>query len=135
VPPPDISIIIVSWNVRERLRACLRSLPQPGGGVETIVVDAASADGTREMVRAEFPSVLLIARADNVGYSRGNNLGLAQARGRYAFILNPDTEPRVRLEAELIEEEARDRQVREQRAAEPLLERRAHAARPFASRR
>jgi N-acetylglucosaminyl-diphospho-decaprenol L-rhamnosyltransferase len=92
VPPPDISIIIVSWNVRERLRACLASLPAPSPGVETIVVDAASADGTPEMVRAEFPAVQLIASPDNVGYSRGNNLGLAQARGRYAFILNPDTE-------------------------------------------
>jgi GT2 family glycosyltransferase len=44
------------------------------------------------MVRADFPAVRLIASADNLGYSRGNNLGLAQARGRYALILNPDTE-------------------------------------------
>jgi N-acetylglucosaminyl-diphospho-decaprenol L-rhamnosyltransferase len=92
MPPPDISIIIVSWNVRERLRACLASLPWPTSGVETIVVDAASTDGTPEMVRAEFPAAQLIASAANLGYSRGNNLGLQQARGRYAFILNPDTE-------------------------------------------
>jgi GT2 family glycosyltransferase len=66
----------------------------PGGDshVELIVVDAASADGTATMVRADFPAVRLIASADNLGYSRGNNLGLAQARGRYALILNPDTE-------------------------------------------
>jgi N-acetylglucosaminyl-diphospho-decaprenol L-rhamnosyltransferase len=92
VTPPDLSIIIVSWNVRDRLRACLASLPLNDGQVQTIVVDAASADGTAAMVRAEFPAVHLIASADNLGYSRGNNLGLAQARGRYAFILNPDTE-------------------------------------------
>jgi N-acetylglucosaminyl-diphospho-decaprenol L-rhamnosyltransferase len=92
VPPPDISIIIVSWNVRERLRACLASLPPPESGVETIVVDAASSDGTPEMVRAGFPWVQLTASAENLGYSRGNNLGLKQARGRYAMILNPDTE-------------------------------------------
>jgi N-acetylglucosaminyl-diphospho-decaprenol L-rhamnosyltransferase len=92
VPPPDISIIIVSWNVRDRLRACLASLPGGDSHVETIVVDAASADGTATMVRADFPAVRLIASADNLGYSRGNNLGLAQARGRYALILNPDTE-------------------------------------------
>lgn len=92
VPSPDISIIIVSWNVRERLRACLASLPSPQSGVETIVVDAASVDGTPEMVRAEFPSVELIASTENLGYSRGNNLGLKQARGQYGLILNPDTE-------------------------------------------
>jgi N-acetylglucosaminyl-diphospho-decaprenol L-rhamnosyltransferase len=92
VPPPDISIIIVSWNVRDRLRACLASLTGGDSHVETIVVDAASADGTATMVRADFPAVRLIASADNLGYSRGNNLGLAQARGRYALILNPDTE-------------------------------------------
>jgi GT2 family glycosyltransferase len=92
VPSPDISIIVVSWNVRERLRACLNSLARPGASAEIIVVDAASTDGTPEMVRAEFPSAQLIACSENVGYSRGNNLGLAQARGRYALILNPDTE-------------------------------------------
>jgi len=92
VTPPDLSIIIVSWNVRDRLRACLASLPLDAAWVETIVVDAASADGTPAMVRAEFPTVQLIASAVNLGYSRGNNLGLARARGRYALILNPDTE-------------------------------------------
>jgi len=92
VPPPDLSIIIVSWNVRERLRACLASLPLADSRFETLVVDAASADGTAAMVRAEFPMVQLIASTDNLGYSRGNNLGLAQARGRYGLILNPDTE-------------------------------------------
>ncbi len=91
MPPPEISIIIVSWNVRERLRACLASLPS-AGSVETIVVDAGSADGTPAMVRAEFPAVQLISSADNLGYGRGNNLGLAAAHGRLCFILNPDTE-------------------------------------------
>jgi N-acetylglucosaminyl-diphospho-decaprenol L-rhamnosyltransferase len=92
VPPPDISIIIVSWNVRERLRACLASLPPADSGLETIVVDSASSDGTPEMVRAEFPWVQLMASTENLGYSRGNNLGLKQARGPYGLILNPDTE-------------------------------------------
>ena len=91
VPTPDISIIIVSWNVREHLRACLASLPPHDSGVEIFVVDAASADGTPEMVRTDFPAVQLIASDENLGYSRGNNLALRQAHGRYAFILNPDT--------------------------------------------
>jgi GT2 family glycosyltransferase len=92
VQSPEISIIIVSWNVRDALRACLGSLPAGTPEVETIVVDAASTDGTPEMVRAEFPWVKLNASSENLGYSKGNNLGLMQARGQYAFILNPDTE-------------------------------------------
>jgi len=88
---PDLSIILVSWNVRELLRACLSSLPLADPGVEVIVVDSASADGTPAMIAADFPAVRLIASPENLGYTRGNNTGLAQARGRYLFILNPDT--------------------------------------------
>lgn len=91
--PPDLSIIIVSWNVRDLLRECLRSVEEGRGelDVEVILVDSASADGSAEMVAAEFPWVKLIARADNVGFPRGNNIGLAEARGRYLLLLNPDT--------------------------------------------
>ncbi len=97
MPDPDLSVILLSWNVRDLLRACLRSLPLGDPAVEIIVVDSASADGTPDMVRAEFPpeqypALSLIASAENLGYSRGNNLGLRAARGRYLFILNPDTE-------------------------------------------
>ncbi len=75
-----LTTIIVSWNVRDLLRACLASLQADvaRAGVESrvIVVDSASADGTPAMVRGEFPSVELIACDENVGYVRGNNLGL-----------------------------------------------------------
>ena len=89
---PGLSVIILSWNVRDLLRACLASLPLADPQVEIIVVEAASGDGSAEMVRVEFPSVNLIASAENLGYTRGNNLGLRAARGRYLLILNPDTE-------------------------------------------
>lgn len=90
---PDLSIIIVSWNVRDLLRNCLHSVLAQAGGLalEIIVVDSGSADGTAEMVRQEFPTVHLIARADNVGFPKGNNLGLAVASGRAILLLNPDT--------------------------------------------
>jgi GT2 family glycosyltransferase len=90
---PDLSIIIVNWNVRELLRDCLRSIAAGRGGLalEVIVVDSASTDSSAGMVAAEFPWVKLIARPDNVGFPRGNNIGLAEAQGRYLLLLNPDT--------------------------------------------
>ncbi len=59
---------------------------------EIWVVDNASADGTLAMLRDEFPAVRVIANSENAGFARGNNLALAQAQGRYLFLLNPDTE-------------------------------------------
>jgi N-acetylglucosaminyl-diphospho-decaprenol L-rhamnosyltransferase len=92
LPIPTLSIIILSWNVRDLLRKCLSSLPLEAPGVEVIVVDAASVDGSAGMVKAEFPAVRLMAEAENLGYTRGNNLGLRAANGEYLLILNPDTE-------------------------------------------
>ena len=91
---PDLSIIIVSWNVRELLRACLHSIDSQRCGldVEVIVVDGASSDGSAAMVGEVFPWVKLIACNENIGFPRGNNLGLAKASGRYLLLLNPDTE-------------------------------------------
>ncbi len=93
-PPVDLSIIIVSWNVKALLQACLASIEAGRGALslETIVVDSGSSDGSPEMVREQFPRVRLIAREDNVGFPRGNNIGLAAANGRYLLLLNPDTE-------------------------------------------
>lgn len=101
----NLSIVIVNWNVQELLRRCLLSLsrgaaritPTPGMiepelAYEVIVVDCASSDGSVEMMRREFPWVRLIASDENLGYARGNNLGLIEATGRYLLILNPDTE-------------------------------------------
>jgi N-acetylglucosaminyl-diphospho-decaprenol L-rhamnosyltransferase len=90
----DLSIIIVSWNVCDLLRKCLKSIEQGKSdlNIEVIVVDNASSDGSQNMVRDEFPTVKIDAQSENVGFPRGNNLGLENAKGRYFLLLNPDTE-------------------------------------------
>ena len=93
---PDITVSIVSYNTRELLQACLRSLKErvDAGEVslEIVVADNGSTDGSIEMMRTEFPAVRLIETGGNIGYGRANNAALADARGRYVFILNSDTE-------------------------------------------
>lgn len=91
----ELSIIIVNWNVRDMLHACLRSVFDSGGLVadrmRVIVVDNASVDGSADMVRTMFPQVLLIANEDNVGFGRANNQALAHCAGPFVLLLNPDT--------------------------------------------
>jgi N-acetylglucosaminyl-diphospho-decaprenol L-rhamnosyltransferase len=92
---PDLSIVIVNWNVRELLRHCLSSIYQATEASlepEVIVVDNASGDGSVAMVRKDFPQVHLIANDENLGFTRGNNQAIAQSQGRYVLLLNPDTE-------------------------------------------
>ncbi|MFZ1693690.1 MAG: glycosyltransferase family 2 protein [Flavobacteriales bacterium] len=89
---PEVSIIIVNYNTREVLRACLDSIAQHAGlAHETIVVDNASNDASAEMVRADFPWVRLIANTGNAGFSPANNMGMAHAQGEWLVLLNPDT--------------------------------------------
>lgn len=99
----DISIIIVSWNVRPLLLQCLASLQDAADGarMEIILVDNASQDGTAAAVRAAFPDVQMIANDENRGFTVGNNQGLAVASGQYLFLLNPDTEVRPGALSEL----------------------------------
>jgi len=97
----DLSIIIVSWNVADLLAACLDSILRSDVSldddaerlsIEIIVVDSASSDHAVSMISERYPGVRLSAQSENVGYTRGNNLGLEMAQGRYVFLLNPDTE-------------------------------------------
>lgn len=89
----DVSVVIVSWNVRDLLRGCVQSIlsTQDDLSVQIIVIDNASDDRSAEVVRDEFPHVDLISSQVNLGFSRANNLGLKLARGQYVFFLNPDT--------------------------------------------
>ena len=87
----DLSIVIVSWNVRDLLRQCLLSVLANLQTCEVIVVDNVSTDGSAEMVRAEFPDAHLIVNTENRGFPAANNQGITVAQGRYVLILNPDT--------------------------------------------
>jgi len=89
----ELSIIIVSWNVRDDLVRCLRSIEEnrPRAEFEIIVVDNASSDGTVESIKRDFPKVTIIANNENRGFAAANNQGIKKARGRYLLFLNPDT--------------------------------------------
>lgn len=88
----DLSVIIVSWNVKDKLRRNLTALQGSVGDFsrEIFVVDNNSADGSADMLRQEFPEVNLIANQENLGFSKANNQALKQASGDYILLLNPD---------------------------------------------
>ncbi len=88
----DLSIIIVSWKVKEKLQANLTALFNSQGdfSYEVCVVDNNSEDGTIEMIKTEFPQVKLIANTENFGFARANNQAIKQCAGDYILLLNPD---------------------------------------------
>jgi len=90
----QLSVVIVSFNVRDRLRDCLeslRTLDADSPRLEVIVVDNASADDTVEILSREFPEVQFLAMDRNLGFSIGCNRGAALAKGEWILFLNPDT--------------------------------------------
>jgi GT2 family glycosyltransferase len=90
---PDLTIVIVSWNICADLRECLRSLQETSDGLslDIWVVDNASSDDTVKMLHSEFPDVNVIANSHNVGFARANNQVLAKCSSDYVLLLNPDT--------------------------------------------
>jgi len=88
----DVSVIVVNWNTRQLLRDCIDSILRHSEGysVEIVVVDNHSSDGSVEMVREQYPQVLLIANDENTGFARANNQGVRAASGRYVLLLNSD---------------------------------------------
>ena len=95
----NLSIVVLNYNTREHLRACLQSVVAEGstslsGGpieAEVLVVDNASSDGSADMVAAEFAWASLIRSPHNGGFAFGNNQALRRARGDAILLLNPDT--------------------------------------------
>lgn len=88
----DLSVIIVSWKVRDKLRGNLETILKSLGDFkfEVIVIDNNSQDGTVEMVASEFREVKLISNSENRGFAAANNQGMKIAQGKYLLLLNPD---------------------------------------------
>ena len=90
----DLSVVTVSWNSRDELGVCVRSVAQSAAPLtfEHVLVDNASTDGSADLVEHEFPHVIVIRNEKNLGFSRANNRGARGSRGRYVLFLNADTE-------------------------------------------
>lgn len=91
-PAPVVSAVIVTWNCRDAVAACLRSLDEhpPSVPWEAIVVDNGSSDGTPGAVRSAAPWARLIVNGRNRGLPAANNQGIVAAHGEAVLISNPD---------------------------------------------
>lgn len=91
---PSLAVIVVSYNVRDQLAACLMSLASSrdeAGPMSVTVVDNGSSDGTVAMLRGRWPAVQLIVAETNLGFARANNRGVRHTPGDVVLLLNPDT--------------------------------------------
>lgn len=89
----ELDVVIVSYRCRELVRDSLRSLfaNPPSRPMRVHVIDNASADGTVEIIRAEFPTVAITSATKNLGFGRATNIGIRSGSGAYVLALNPDT--------------------------------------------
>src|SRR5579862_275842 len=88
---PLCTIVVVSYNCREPLQACLRKLIAENNPPPIVVVDNASNDGTADLVANEFPAVWLIKNTKNLGFAAGCNQGIRACTTDFILLLNPDT--------------------------------------------
>ena len=89
----QLSVVILNYNVRYFLELCVLSVQSALENIdgEIVVVDNNSSDDSCAMMQKRFPEIKLIRNKDNLGFPKGNNIGVAQAKGKYICILNPDT--------------------------------------------
>ena len=90
----DLSIIIINYNTFELTSNCIRSIYEKVDDIkyEIILVDNASTEKDPEAFKKLFPDILLIKSDRNLGFAKGNNLGILQAKGKYILLLNSDCE-------------------------------------------
>ena len=93
----DLAIVIVSYNARAELEACLTQLHKapPDVSHAIVVVDNDSSDRSADVVRTRWPKVTLITTGDNLGYARANNIGIRATESTLVLLLNSDTIPRA----------------------------------------
>jgi len=91
---PTVSIVILNYNGKGFLEACLSSLQRlnyPKEAMEIVLVDNGSNDGSTDFVRKKFPDVEIVELKRNIGFSAGNNVGIKKSKGAFVAILNNDT--------------------------------------------
>jgi len=88
-----LSVVIVSYNVRQYLTACIDSVALALKDIEgeVFVVDNNSSDDSVEVIARDYPWVHLINNIENLGFSKANNIAIRQTAGEYVLLLNPDT--------------------------------------------
>ncbi|MFA5134668.1 MAG: glycosyltransferase family 2 protein [Patescibacteria group bacterium] len=92
----DVSIVVVSWKVKDQLSRCLQAILDYTQNLtyEVFVVDNASDDGSAEAVKKYFPTVILLQNQKNIGFAQACNQAIKQSKGTYVLLMNPDTELR-----------------------------------------
>ncbi len=92
-----LSVIIVSWNVKEKLKTNLEALFKTQGDFdfEVLVVDNASSDDSVEMIKNNFPQIKLITNQENLGFAKANNQAIRLAQGKFILLINPDMQIKV----------------------------------------
>jgi len=88
-----LSIVIICWNDLRVIRECLRSIHQSTHAIdfEVLVSDNGSVDGSVEFIRKNYPNVRILENRANLGFAKGNNVGICASSGEYVLVLNPDT--------------------------------------------
>lgn len=93
-PKNELAIIIVNYNTEQLLDDCLSSIfkaDRPKGGLQVVVVDNGSVDGSTKMVEKKYPHVILVKSQENLGFAKANNLGVEKIDARFVLFLNSDT--------------------------------------------
>lgn len=90
----ELAVVIVNYNTEQLLDDCLGSIykaDKPRGGLQVVVVDNGSVDGSTKMVEKKYPQVILVKSKDNLGFAKANNVGVDKIDAKYVLFLNSDT--------------------------------------------